>query len=272
MVHAAVDRAVRGPFVRQKRRVLGLLLGIAGVAGLGWPLSPSGEGLLLISANVQAFSDGRVELERALAEEEADVVLLIEKRAEEIEGLVRVGDNFFEPTFQRRPMEWRFLSRWLGLSNLDLRRDWRRRSLQHAFGFAENRGEALCRGDSRSTSCSVLCHRSRTVHRVGGQKASRGSLARAPGSLQKGRSRDCNRRFQCDAGSRTLRSFTQRGFRDPQRYRGIYASSWPAGGGWPNFPVFRLDHVLVGDVEIDAVQQFRLPKPITRRFGCGSRA
>ena len=66
--------------------------------------------------------------------------------------------------------------------------------------------------------------------------------------------------FNATQGSRTLRSFTRRGFRDPQRYRGIYASSWPAGGGWPNFPVFRLDHVLVGDVEVDAVQQFRLPK------------
>ena len=50
-----------------------------------------------------------------------------------------------------------------------------------------------------------------------------------------------------------------RGLRDRLLSWGVWAASWPAGGGWPNLPFFQLDHLLVGPVEIPRVQQVRVP-------------
>ena len=40
---------------------------------------------------------------------------------------------------------------------------------------------------------------------------------------------------------------------------GVWGASWPAGGGWPNFPFFQLDHLLMGPIDIPRVQMVRIP-------------
>ena len=47
--------------------------------------------------------------------------------------------------------------------------------------------------------------------------------------------------------------------KDLQAFSGLWRLSWPAGGGWINFPLFRLDHIF-GHSDITlAHEQFRVP-------------
>lgn len=45
------------------------------------------------------------------------------------------------------------------------------------------------------------------------------------------------------------------GLKDQQSYSGVWRLSWPAGGGWINFPLFRLDHIFAHpELQIDHMQ------------------
>jgi endonuclease/exonuclease/phosphatase (EEP) superfamily protein YafD len=87
-----------------------------------------------------------------------------------------------------------------------------------------------------------------------------GRLSRDEGPCQQGDPVLVMGDFNAAPGSRTTQKLLNQGLRDAQAGRGIYASTWPAGGGWPNFPVFRLDHVFEGALEVTGVQQFSLPQ------------
>ena len=60
-------------------------------------------------------------------------------------------------------------------------------------------------------------------------------------------------------GSLAHRTLLATGLRDGLQGWGVFAASWPAGGGWPNFPVFALDTVLVGQGRVGGVRQIRVP-------------
>ena len=49
------------------------------------------------------------------------------------------------------------------------------------------------------------------------------------------------------------------GLRDAAELSGIYGATWPAAGSWGKVPVFRLDHVLSGGIEVGPVRTFRQP-------------
>jgi endonuclease/exonuclease/phosphatase (EEP) superfamily protein YafD len=56
-----------------------------------------------------------------------------------------------------------------------------------------------------------------------------------------------------------IRRFEQAGLRDVLAGTGLHALTWPSGGGWPDFPVFRLDHVLAGPVSLTDLVKTRVP-------------
>ncbi len=60
-------------------------------------------------------------------------------------------------------------------------------------------------------------------------------------------------------GSGPLRRFARAGLEDPLSGTGLFGLTWPSGGGWPDLPVFRLDHVLVGPLTISELQKTRVP-------------
>jgi hypothetical protein len=246
-------------FFRKEKRLLGGVWALGGLVGLGSPFSPAGNGVLIISANVQAFSADVDDLEARLSEEMADVVLTIERRAEQLSGMVRVGDNF---------------SRNLPKPS-------------HGMAFFCREGlvcdawvsEAIGEG-----SCSMPIALLRLSQQVcvmgihvpppvpGCSEAVRpyifwmtdrieaGRMGRDEGPCKKGDPVLAVGDFNAPPASWATRQMLDRGLHDAQAGRGIYASTWPAGGGWPNFPVFRLDHVFAGDLSVTGVQQFGLPQ------------
>ena len=60
-------------------------------------------------------------------------------------------------------------------------------------------------------------------------------------------------------GSGTIDRLLARGLVDPLAGTGLASLTWPSGGGWPNLPVFRLDHVLVGALDIAELRKTRVP-------------
>lgn len=226
---------------------------------MGWPFASKGEGLFVISANVQAYSDSAEELENALSEEAADVVLTIEQRGERIRGMHRVGDNYGEglkkPShgmafFCREGLRCQaWISPLIGAEDCSM-----------PVGFLRIE-EAICLIGIHVPPPVPICATGRRpyVDWVV-QRIQDGRIAADVGPCRQGDAVLAAGDFNATQGSWTTRAFLKEGLWDPQYHRGVYASTWPAGGGWPNFPVFRLDHAFAGALSITGIQQFRLPK------------
>lgn len=60
-------------------------------------------------------------------------------------------------------------------------------------------------------------------------------------------------------GGRPYRWLTSRGLSDPLLFRGLRANTWPSGGGWPDLPLLRLDHILVGAADVQVGAKVRIP-------------
>jgi endonuclease/exonuclease/phosphatase (EEP) superfamily protein YafD len=60
-------------------------------------------------------------------------------------------------------------------------------------------------------------------------------------------------------GSWPLDRLLARGLEDAVGRGGLFALTWPSGGGWLDFPVMRLDHVLHGPVGVRGLQKMRIP-------------
>lgn len=238
---------------------VGVPLTLLAALGTGWPFAGAGEGLLIVSANVQAFSDSADELEEALAEEQADVVLTIERRAEEILGMHRVGDNYtaelpkdshgmaFYCREGLRCAAW--ISPEIGAKDCSM-----------PVGFLRIEEEFCLIGVHVPPPVPICATGRRPYVDWVVQRIEAGRVVADVGPCLKGDAVLAAGDFNATQGSWTTRAFLNEGLRDPQYNRGIYASTWPAGGGWPNLPVFRLDHVFEGALDVTGVQQFRLPK------------
>jgi endonuclease/exonuclease/phosphatase (EEP) superfamily protein YafD len=245
--------------LRLRVRLIGFGLGLVGLMGLGWPFAPAGEGLLIVSANVQAFASGRAELETRLGQEGADVVLTIEKRAEQIPGLERVADNFEanlpKPShgmafFCRRGLR---CSAWISPAI-------GAKGCRMPVGLLRLEEKICVMGVHVPPPVPICATGVRPYVQWMTDRIEEGRMALNVGPCKKGDPVLAIGDFNSTQGSWTTRKMLAEGLRDPQYHRGIYASTWPAGGGWPNFPVFRLDHVFPGELDITGIQQFRLPQ------------
>jgi endonuclease/exonuclease/phosphatase (EEP) superfamily protein YafD len=246
-------------FFRFKRRWFGLGLSAAGLFGLGSPFAPAGTGLLIVSANVQAYAENAEALEARLSDEMADVVLTVERRAEQLRGMVRVGDNY--STNLAKPSH--------GLAYFC------REGLDCEAWVSPPIGEGTCGMPIgllrlQSKTCVVGVHVPPPVPGCAEgiqpyvqwmtDRIASGRISRDEGPCHQGDPVLVMGDFNAPPGSRITHKMLNQGLRDAQAGRGIYASTWPAGGGWPNFPVFRLDHVFEGALEVTGVQQFSLPQ------------
>lgn len=244
---------------RLKQRWAGVGLALVGGLCLGSPFSPAGTGLLIVSANVQAYADNAAVLEARLSQERADVLLTIERRAEQIEGMVRVGDNY---------------ARSLPKPSYGMAFYCKEGMVCEAW-ISPRMGEGACGmpvGLLRLESgiCIVGVHVPPPVPGCAEgiqpyvkwvtDRLSAGRISQDTGPCIQGDAALVIGDFNAAPGSKTTQRLLNQGLRDPQAGRGIYASTWPAGGGWPNFPVFRLDHVFAGAVAVTGVQQFSLPQ------------
>jgi len=60
-------------------------------------------------------------------------------------------------------------------------------------------------------------------------------------------------------GSWPLDRLLGRGLQDAVGPAGLFALTWPSGGGWPDFPLMRLDHVLHGPIAVRGLERIRIP-------------
>ena len=244
---------------RHRRLGLSGLLVVLGFLGMGWPFSGAGEGYLIVSANVQAYASGQEQLEKRLAQERADVVLAIEKRAEEIDGMLRVVDNFDrdlpKPShgmafFCREGLECAgWVSPEIGVDGCSM-------------------PVALLRLEQKMCVVGVHVPPPVPICATGvrpyiswlAERIEDGRMTQDEGPCERGDPVLAIGDFNATPGSWAVNRMLAQGLRDPLRHRGIYAATWPAGGGWPNLPFFRLDHVFPGALKVTGVQTFRLPQ------------
>lgn len=236
---------------------------IFGLLAVGNPLAGSGSGgsdsFTVMSANVQAFTDGAQELEEAIGDVGVDLFLQIEMRAVDVPGMRKVADNY--TTGLAMP------SHGMGVYCSD--------NIECQAAITQNFGTSVCGMPMslvrvNSEICVMGLHvpppapfcalgvapylEEMLVH------LSDGVISETWGPCQIGDAIVIAGDLNGVPGGYGYEALLDVGMSDPQAGAGIWASSWPAGGGWPNLPVFRLDHVFVGEgVEITGVGHHRLP-------------
>lgn len=236
----------------------------AGVALTGMPLSflpdAPAHGLVIVSANVNAYSPDLdpAPMEAALGALGADVVLTFEKRALHIPGMTRVADNLdadlpaishVTALFCRDGLRcdavvteeigtptWKMP---VGLIRLDA-----------SLCILAVHGPPPAPVDARG----ILAY----AREVAGAIAD-GRMRRAWGPCRAGDGALVVGDLNAVPGSPAHRILAEAGLRDALAGTGMWGTSWPAGGGWPNLPFFRLDQVLAGAVEVGGIRHQRIP-------------
>ncbi|MED5374315.1 MAG: endonuclease/exonuclease/phosphatase family protein [Myxococcota bacterium] len=235
--------------------VAGVALLLAGIPPL-WP-APR-EGLLLVSANVQAYADESEALEQSLGALGADIVLTHEQRGERIPGMSRVADNYDRGLPKPSHGEAVYCARHLFCDA----------EITEEYG-APGCGMPVALARVEASLCVIGIHAPPPIpicssgmgpyletvgsHIEGGRMASDWGPCKADDPVVV--AGDLN----YVPGSRAWRGLVDRGLEDPVAWQGVWANSWPAGGGWPMAPFFRLDHLLAGDVRVRGVRYLRLP-------------
>ena len=234
-----------------------LALSVLPLAGL--PFAPdSGEGELVLVANVNAYTAGRTDLAEAMAATGARVVIEVEARARQIPGLVRKAHNF--DTQVSRPSHYSAVYCHPDVSC--------EAAITEEFG-AENMVMPLAMVRLEGPLCVMGTHgpppvpfniaglmpymeriadhivdgrmqRDWTVCREGDPVIVAGDMNAVPGSW-------------------ATRPFDGRGLSDPMAWHGVFATTWPSGGDWINLPLMQLDHLWVGAVEVGDERTVRLP-------------
>ncbi len=250
------DQPVRSIRARVAVSIFGLIAAGNPLAGSG---SGSSDSFTVMSANVQAFTDGAQELEVAIGDVGVDLFLQIEMRAVDVPGMRRVADNY--TTGLAMP------SHGMGVycnDNIECQA-----SVTEIFGTSVcGMPMSLVRVNSEICVMGLHVPPPAPFCALGVapyleemiDHLSDGLVSKAWGPCQAGDAIVIAGDLNGVPGGHGYESLLDAGMSDPQSGAGIWASSWPSGGGWPNLPVFRLDHVFVGEgVEIADVGHHRLP-------------
>lgn len=254
--------------VLSRRWVLPLVCGLLGIFGVGRPLSwvveagpaPPGAWTLLV-ANVNSFppegTDTAV-LADQLAAVGAQVVVVIERRPEALPGYVRVADNFDAPMERISHASAVFCREGLACE-AEVTEEFGSPSMTMPLALVDLGGAACLMGlhgpppvPYDPTGLAPHVDRIARAFEDGRLMADWGPCAAGQQALVVG---DLNQ----VPGSRAWRALVRRGLVDALAGVGVFGVSWPAGGGWPDAPFFRLDHVLHGpELRVGGVEQHRL--------------
>lgn len=233
-----------------------------GLGAMGLPAwLPDGEGgLVVVGANVQAYSDVVTELEQALADLDADVVITMEQRGERIPGMARVADNYDRDLPKTSHGTAVYCRKGILC----------RAEVTEEFGAIPGCVMPIALVRAQASVCVVGIHapppapvcadglrpyvREITSHLAEGRVSedwgpcSEGDPVLVVGDLN------------YVPNSRVHRELLATGLSDPASTHGVWAATWPAGGGWPDLPFFRLDQFLVSDaLSVDGLRYVRLP-------------
>jgi endonuclease/exonuclease/phosphatase (EEP) superfamily protein YafD len=227
----------------------GLVLGSLGLLLSGAPLADEpGEGWFIVSANVNTYGEDPEPhaLERALGALRADVVLTVERRAEQIPGMLRVADDYGD--LMPRPSHGSAV--------------FCREAFPCEAAVTPQIGSdsmkmpvVLTRIDARLCllglhapppapydATGVVPYMAAVASHVEG-----GRMSGDWGPCRAGDPVIASGDLNAVPWGRAWSTLRARGLETPLLRHGIWATTWPAGGGWPNAPFFALDHVFVGE-------------------------
>jgi len=248
-----------GLWAAWKGSAAGLPVALLAVVASGWPtFQDPGDGIGFVVANVQAYSDQPELLEEAINELEPDVVLALEKRVRKLRGLDRVAHNY-DRELPRPSHGSAVFCRKGRLCSAEITDEIGPEDCSMPLVLV--RVEAsFCVVGLHAPPPAPVCGRGlqpyveHVASHLGGGRVSQDfgpCLAEDP-VLVVG---DLNH----VPGSRAWRTLVDTGLDDRLAWHGIWAASWPNGGGWPRLPFFRLDQVLAGDVRVGPVDLVDLP-------------
>ena len=240
-----------------------VLLGGLGALLAGAPLPGGvGQGYKLISANVNTFSDDPDPAHAAdvLAAEQADVVVVIERRVEQIPGMRRVADDFEQPMPRQSHALAVFCREGL---------DCAARVTPHIGSETMKMPVGLVRLVSDAPLCLIAVHAPPPapydpsgivpyVSEVAAHLAD-GRLSQDWAPCQRGDAAVVAGDLNAVPYSTAWRALQATGMDTPLVRHGVAANTWPSGGGWPNLPFFPLDHLFVGQADISGLRLLRVP-------------
>ena len=238
----------------------------------GQPLSllhpeTAGPGLAVLATNVNAFSPldsdaDRAALEAQLAAYGADVVLVLEKRPLALPGYVRVADNF-DADLPRASHATALFCRDGLRCKAAVTAEFGSDTAQMPVGLVRvtgAAGPALCIGALHAPPPVPIDPTGHLPHvRAIADRVQAGRLRDAWGPCVAGDPVVLAGDLNAVPRSPAWRALEAAGLRDALQGAGLFAASWPGGGGWPNLPYFQLDHVLAGPATVSGVRQHTVP-------------
>ena len=228
--------------------------------GLGWPwaaVDREAKGTKVLVANVNAFTGRAQFLQSYIELLHVDVAVLIEKRAEEIRGMTRAADDFSTPV--KRP------SHHIAVFCRQDCEAW----VSPQIGSQEmSMSLALVRLPSEK--CLIAIHAPPPVPVV--STGMRPYIEHVAKYISNGRLKAdwevCRKSdhvivmgdMNAVAGSWPYRTLMDTGLQDHRLFSGVWGVTWPTGAeAFVDFPFFRIDHILSGDVEIKNIQLIDIP-------------
>jgi len=218
----------------------------------------SGQGRSVLVANVNAYTAGRTDLAEAMASVGADVVIEVEARAKQVPGMTRKAHNF--DTQVSRPSHYSAVYCREGVVCEAV--------ITEEFG-AQNMVMPLAIVRIDGSLCLMGTHGPPPVpfnitglvpymERIASHIED-GHLVKSWGPCRQGDPVIVAGDMNAVPGSWATRPFEGKGLSDPTLGHGLFATTWPSGGDWINFPLMQLDHIWVGGVQVGDVRTVRLP-------------
>lgn len=238
--------------------IVGAVLAFVG-GGLPPLDDADGPGLVIVAANVQAFIEDVPELEAALATFDADVLVTIEKRGEQIAGMRRVADNYSRP-IPRTSHGFAVYCRDGVDCDAEITEEIGPKGCSQPMALVRVNQGALCLVGVHVPPPVPLCAEGAPPYVAHVAEAiTDGRLGHDLGPCRAGDPALVMGDLNAVRGSEPHKALLARGLVDPLRWRGIWATSWPSGGRWPNLPLLQIDHAFVGALTVEGARLHRVP-------------
>jgi endonuclease/exonuclease/phosphatase (EEP) superfamily protein YafD len=232
---------------------------VVSLIGLGWPFSSTDpdDGFDVLVANVNAFSGRAQFLQSYIELMHVDVAVLVEKRAVEINGMIRQADDFSLPV--ARP------SHHIAVFCREDCSAW----VSGQIG-SPDMAMSLALVRLPSEVCLIAIHAPPPVPKSAtGMRpyiefiekyVSQGRLVADWEVCQQNDKVIIAGDMNAVAGSWPYRSLINTGIKDLRSYRGILGATWPTGSeAFIDFPFFRIDHILTKDVDVYNISTIDIP-------------
>jgi endonuclease/exonuclease/phosphatase (EEP) superfamily protein YafD len=221
---------------------------------------PPEDAVTVLVVNVNAFSDDPdpVRLGEEIAATGVDVAVVIEKRALEVPGMVRVADNF-EDDIPRISHGSAVFCREPAACPSAVTPEFGSESQRMPITLTRLPGRGLCLLGAHAPPPVPLNPTGLRPHveAVAG-RIDDGALLEDWGPCLAGDGVVLAGDLNAVPRSPVVALLHAAGLRDALDGAGVFGASWPAGGGWLDLPVFHLDHLLVGRAQVAEVRQVRV--------------